>query len=107
MLFSLIIVRVAVDDTIHFLMRYRYRREFNRIGAYDGTLEAALSTLGRPVMFTSMTLIGGFSVFGLSDMYSITKFGLLAVFAFLWILLADVFFAPALMLLFKPLEAEK
>jgi hydrophobe/amphiphile efflux-3 (HAE3) family protein len=105
MIFSPIIIGVAVDDTIHFFMRYR--REFERIGTYEGALKAALSTVGRPIMFTTMTLVAGFSVFGLSDMYNVTQFGLLAAFAFLWALLADFFFAPALLLLMKPLGAEK
>ena len=105
MIMSPVIIGVAVDDTIHFFMRYR--REFERIGTYEGALKATLSTVGRPIMFTTMTLVAGFSVFGLSDMYNVTQFGLLAAFAFLWALLADFFFAPAMMLLFKPLGAEK
>ena len=105
MILSPIIIGVAVDDTIHFFMRYR--REFNRTGTYEGALKATLSTVGRPIMFTTMTLVLGFSVFGLSDMYNVTQFGLLAAFAFLWALLADFFLAPAMMLLFKPLGAER
>ena len=105
MIMAPIIIGVAVDDTIHFFTRYR--REFNRIGTYEGALKATLSTVGRPIMFTTMTLVLGFSVFGLSDMYNVTQFGLLAAFAFLWALLADFFLAPAMMLLFKPLGAEK
>jgi len=104
MILSPIIIGVAVDDTIHFFMRYR--REFNRTGTYEGALKATLSTVGRPIMFTTMTLVLGFSVFGLSDMYNVTQFGLLAAFAFLWALLADFFLAPAMMLLFKPLGPE-
>jgi hydrophobe/amphiphile efflux-3 (HAE3) family protein len=105
MIMSPVIIGVAVDDTIHFFMRYR--REFERIGTYEGALKAALSSVGRPIMFTTMTLVAGFSVFGLSDMYNVTQFGLLAAFAFLWALLADFFFAPALMLLLKPLGPER
>ena len=105
MIFSPIIIGVAVDDTIHFFMRYR--REFNRTGTYEKALKATLSTVGRPIMFTTMTLVLGFSVFGLSDMYNVTQFGLLAAFAFLWALLADFFLAPAMMLLFKPLGQER
>ena len=104
MILSPIIIGVAVDDTIHFFMRYR--REFNRTGTYEGALKATLSTVGRPIMFTTMTLVLGFSVFGLSDMYNVTQFGLLAAFAFLWALLADFFLAPAMMILFKPLGSE-
>ena len=105
MILSPIIIGVAVDDTIHFFMRYR--REFNRTGTYEGALKATLSTVGRPIMFTTMTLVLGFSVFGLSDMYNVTQFGLLAAFAFLWALLADFFLAPAMMLMFKPLGPER
>jgi hydrophobe/amphiphile efflux-3 (HAE3) family protein len=105
MIMSPIIIGVAVDDTIHFFMRYR--REFERTGTYEGALKATLSTVGRPIMFTTMTLVAGFSVFGLSNMYNVVHFGLLAAFAFLWALLADFFFAPAMMLLLKPLGPEQ
>jgi predicted RND superfamily exporter protein len=54
-----------------------------------------------------MTLVAGFSVFGLSDMYNLAQFGLLSAFAFLLALLADLFFSPALILVLKPLGAEK
>ena len=105
MIMAPIIIGVAVDDTIHFFTRYR--REFNRTGTYEGALKATLLTVGRPIMFTTMTLVVGFSVFGLSDIYTTVHFGLLASFAFIWALLADFFFAPAMMLLFKPLGPER
>ena len=105
MIMSPIIIGVAVDDTIHFFMRYR--REFERTGTYEKAAKATLSTVGRPIMFTTMTLVAGFSVFGLSNMYNVVHFGLFAAFAFLWALLADFFLAPAMMLLFKPLGEEK
>ena len=105
MIMAPIIIGVAVDDTIHFFTRYR--REFNRIGTYEGALKATLLTVGRPIMFTTTTLIVGFSVFGLSNLYTTAQFGLTAGFAFLWALLADFFLAPAMMLLFKPLGEEK
>ena len=105
MIMAPVIIGVAVDDTIHFFTRYR--REFNRTGTYERALKATLSTVGRPIMFTTMTLVAGFSVFGFSDVYTTVHFGLLAAFAFLWALLADFFLAPAMMLLFKPLGAER
>ncbi len=105
MIMAPVIIGVAVDDTIHFFMRYR--REFNRTGTYEEALKATLSTVGRPIMFTTITLVAGFSVFGLSDVYTTVQFGLLASFAFIWALLADFFLAPAMMLLFKPLGPER
>ena len=105
MIFSPIIIGVAVDDTIHFFMRYR--REFDRIGTYEGALKSTLSTVGRPIMFTTMILVTGLSVFALSDMYNLVHFGLMSVFAFIWALLADLFMSPAILLLFKPLGPER
>lgn len=103
--FGAIIIGIAVDDTIHFFMRYR--REFRRTGTYEGALKGTIITVGRPILFTSITLAAGFSIFGLSDISNIGDFGLMAGFAIIWALLADLFLAPAIMLLFKPLGLEK
>jgi hydrophobe/amphiphile efflux-3 (HAE3) family protein len=104
MIFSAIIIGVVVDDTIHFFSRYK--REFKHKGTYKEAFKATLSIVGRPIMFTTIILVAGFSVFGLSDINSMVKFGLMAGFAFIWALLADFFLAPALLLLMKPLGAE-
>ena len=101
MSFSAVIIGVAVDDTIHFMMRFR--REFERLGNYTDSLRATLSTAGRPITFTTITLVLGFSVLAFSNVSGIVKFGLLSSFAFLWALLADFFFMPAFLLLLKPL----
>jgi hydrophobe/amphiphile efflux-3 (HAE3) family protein len=103
--FGAIIIGIAVDDTIHFFVRYR--REFNRTGTYEGALKDTLLTVGRPIIFTTITLVAGFSVFALSDISNIGDFGLMAGFAIIWALLADFFLAPAMMLLFKPLGPER
>ena len=103
--FGAIIIGIAVDDTIHFFVRFR--REFRRTGTYEKALKASLLTVGRPITFTTITLVAGFSVFALSDISNIGDFGLMAGFAILWALLADFFLAPAMILLFKPLGPEK
>jgi predicted RND superfamily exporter protein len=102
---SAVIIGVAVDDTIHFFRRYR--REFKGLGDYTQALRATLSTVGRPITFTTMTLILGFGVMTLSDLSGWRHFGFLAGFAFLWAYLADFFLCPALILLLKPLGEEK
>ena len=102
---SAVIIGVAVDDTIHFFRRYR--REFEALGNYSQALRSTLGTVGRPITFTTMTLILGFLVMTLSDLSGWSNFGFLAGFAFLWALLADFFFCPALILLLKPLGEEK
>ena len=62
---SAIIIGVAVDGTIHFFRRYR--REFVASGSYLQALGSSLGTVGRPITFTTMTLILGFGVMMLSD----------------------------------------
>jgi predicted RND superfamily exporter protein len=105
MTFAAIIIGVAVDDTIHFFVRYR--REFERTGRYEAALRETLATVGRPITFTTLTLTLGFAVLTLSDMRGLVHFGLLAGFAFTWALLADFFFAPAVLLLTRPLGPER
>jgi hydrophobe/amphiphile efflux-3 (HAE3) family protein len=104
MTLSAIIIGVAVDDTIHFFVRFR--SEFERRGSYAHAIEATLASVGRPITFTTVTLTLGFSVLAMSDVSQLVHFGMLAGFAFTWALLADLFFAPAMMLLVKPLGPE-
>lgn len=100
-----IIIGIAVDDTVHFFVRYR--REFNLSGSYEKAMCNTLESVGRPIMFTTLILMIGFLVFMFSMSCSIAYFGTIAAIAFFAALLADFFLAPAMLLLFKPLGAEK
>jgi predicted RND superfamily exporter protein len=102
---SAMIIGVAVDDSIHFFVRYR--REFKRLGRYNEALKATLVTVGRPICFTTITLTLGFSVLMLSNMTGWIRIGALSGFAFTWALLADLFLAPSILLLIKPLGPER
>ena len=102
--FAAVIIGVAVDDTIHFFSRFK--REFHRLGSYDAALRETLATVGRPITFTTIILILGNGIFLFSCLLGFFKLGLLFGFAFLWALFADFFFAPALILLLKPLGPE-
>lgn len=104
MSFSAIIIGVAVDDTIHFL--FRFKKEFTRHASYSNAIESTLLSVGKPLLFTTVTLALGFSVLSFSDLTGVAKFGGLACFAFSWALLADFFFVPSLLLIFKPLGEE-
>ncbi len=105
MTFSAIIIGVAVDDTIHFFVRFR--REFEHLGRYAPAIEATLTTVGRPISFTTLTLTLGFAVLAASDIASLNRFGIFSGIAFSWALLADFLFAPALLILLKPLGPER
>ena len=102
---SAIIIGVAVDDTIHFFLRLR--REFAQHQNYSAALERTYDSVGRPIVFTTVTLTIGFSVLMISNVTGMVKFGMLAGYAFSWALLADFLFAPALVLLTRPLGPER
>ena len=82
MSFSAIIIGVVVDDTIHFL--FHDRESFARTGSYEKALEETLLSTGRPMLFTTITMLCGFSVLLFSDMVGVVKFGGLGCFAFGW-----------------------
>jgi predicted RND superfamily exporter protein len=103
--FAAVIIGVAVDDTIHFFTRFK--TEFGRIGNYKEALRETLSTVGRPITFTTMVLILGNAAFMMSCLLAFFKLGVLFGVAFLAAYLADIYFAAALILLLKPLGPER
>jgi len=72
-----ITIGIGVDDTIHFLNTFRYYRNLGEDinTAINHTLEVA----GKAILFTSMALIFGFSVMGLSTFKPLILFGVLMV----------------------------
>ncbi len=93
-LIACIILGIAVDDTIHFLVRYR--DQVRVYGDEAKSASEALRIVARPVTTTTAALCGGFSVLMLSGLRHQAEFGLLAtlLLAFAW--LVDVTFTPAL-----------
>ncbi len=99
-----IVIGLAVDDTIHFISRYRM--EFDRLGNYEKALIATMSSVGRPLLITTVTLFIGFGVFMTSRMANFYYAGLITILCFLVALMADFFIASALILAFKPFGKE-
>lgn len=102
MSFSAIIIGVVVDDTIHFL--FHYNKAFQASHSYEKALEITLKTAGRPMLYTTLIMISGFIWLVFSDLSGVSVFGGLACFAFSWALIAEYFFVPALLLVFRPLK---
>ncbi len=91
---------VAVNDTIHFLTRYR-----EELFATGDRLEAVKLTLlstGRAIIFTSLLLIGGFAVMMSSRFMGIFQMGLLGAVALFAALLGDLVLLPVCLAVFKP-----
>lgn len=86
---------IAVDDTIHYLWRYRSER-----AGGAGVLDALVSTqrsVGRACFFTSVVITAGFTILLLSRFLPTAYFGGLVGFTMVVALAADLLLLPALL----------
>jgi predicted RND superfamily exporter protein len=66
---------IAVDDTIHYI--YRFREEIKTDGDYHGRHAAKChDSIGHAMYYTSITIIIGFSILVLSNFWPTIYFGL-------------------------------
>jgi hypothetical protein len=91
---------MAVDDTIHYLARFR--EELDRSGDYVASMHATFRSAGRAVVLTTSMLIAGFLVFLSSDFRATRDFGLLSSIALTSSLLGSLLFLPAALNTLKP-----
>ena len=99
-----IAIGIAVDDTIHFISRYRM--EFKAIGKYEKALETTMLGVGRALTITTIILCIGFCVNMISRMDSFFYLGLIVSTCLFIALIADFFLMPSLILFFKPFGKE-
>lgn len=92
-LVACIVLGIAVDDTIHFLVRYREERESQETLP---AAAAALRTVVRPVVSSTLALCGAFYALTLSGLRHMVEFGWLAMAMMLFALAVDLTFTPAL-----------
>ncbi len=93
-LIACIVLGIAVDDTIHFLVRFR--QEVRKLGDESAAVMAALRGVARPVTSTTAALCAGFLVLAASGLKHQVEFAILStcMLAFAW--LVDMTFTPAL-----------
>lgn len=88
---------ISVDDTIHFLAKYR-----QELKAYDWKIKrsvyATLKEAGISMFYTSVVLFFGFSVFTLSDFGGTVALGGLVATTLLFAMLSNLILLPALLL---------
>ena len=97
-------VGIAVDDTIHYI--HRFRQEFNQGGTYVGTMRRCHGSVGHAMYYTSITVIIGFSILVLSNFIPTICFGLLTSLAMGIALLAALTLLPALIVRIRPFGPE-
>ena len=98
-------VGMAVDNTIHYI--HRFKVEFRETGQYKQSMINSHSTIGRAMLYTSLTIILGFLVFATSNFNPSVYFGFFVSLAMIMALLGALTLLPQLLLHFKPLGKEK
>lgn len=95
-LIASIAIGLAVDDTMHYLVRYN--RELKKEPDRRRAMRATLQGVGRPIMTTTLTIGLGFSVLMFSSFHPTSVFGILMVVTMVSALVGDLVLLPALML---------
>jgi hypothetical protein len=94
-----IIIGIAVDDTVHFLTRYR--NEVSIDGDIRRALQTTLESVGQSVVFTTLILGLGFGIMSLASNAGTANLGTFGFLAIVVGLLNDLFLLPAMILAFK------
>ncbi|MDY6988178.1 MAG: MMPL family transporter [Thermodesulfobacteriota bacterium] len=94
-LIASIAIGIAVDDTIHYMFRFnqQFHKDFSRRRANGRTI----ADVGKPIVFTSLAIGLGFSVFLFSSFVPTTVFGLLMLITMASALYGDLFLLPLIM----------
>ena len=100
-----IIIGVAVDDSIHFLVKYFEARK--RGLSMQDTLDEVLHYAGKAILFTTVVLSLAFSVFAFSTFTPNQNFGIVTATALVIALLTDLFLLPALLSVFDSKAIDK
>jgi hypothetical protein len=97
---------ISVDDTIHFLAKYRQELKENnwriKKSVYNSIRETAVS-----MFYTSVVLFFGFSVFTLSDFVGTIALGSLVALTLLFAMISNLVLLPALLLSLEKTIANK
>ncbi|MFC2176311.1 RND family transporter [Bacteroidota bacterium] len=88
---------ISVDDTIHFLAKYRQELEHNNWNIKRSVI-LALHEVGISMVYTSIVLFFGFSIFNLSDFGGTKALGMLVSITLLVAMLSNLILLPSLLL---------
>lgn len=86
---------IAVDDTIHFLGRYKI--ELDKGNNNEDALLTTIRTSGGAIFLTTLILVGGFGVLILSNFYANFITGLLVTLSLIVALVCDLYLLPVIL----------
>lgn len=99
-----LIIGVAVDDAIHFLVKYREARKLGK--SVKEALEYTITFAGAAIVFTTIVLSLAFSIFVFSLFKPNINLGIVTAAALTIALIADLFMLPAMFSLIDKKKTE-
>ena len=97
---------ISVDDTIHYLAKYRQELKLTNWGIRSSVV-LALRETGQSMMYTSIILFFGFGIFVLSDFGGTVSLGLLVSVTLMSAMLSNLILLPSLLLTLERLITNK
>ena len=94
-------VGMAVDNTIHYI--YRYKKELKKNESYIA-LKNAHSTTGRAIFYTASTIAAGFCILALSNFFPTVLFGVFTSIAMILAFISSLTLLPNLLVKYKVFE---
>lgn len=95
---------IGVDDTIHYI--HRFKEEFTKDFNYIETMQRSNESIGYAMVYTSITVIIGFSILILSNLVPTIYFGLLTMLVMAVALISNLILLPKLLVLIQPLRKD-
>ena len=92
---------IGVDNTIHYM--HRFKVEYHKDYHYPDVMQRTNESIGYAMIYTSITVIIGFSILTLSNLVPTIYFGLLTMLVMAVALISNLVLLPKLLLLIKPL----
>ena len=93
-----ITIGIAVDNTIHYLYRFK---EFNKNNRLMDSIKLTNSSAGLAVLTTSITIALGFSILSFSSFIPTVLFGIFTSLAMIFAMLGVMILIPALLIFLK------
>jgi predicted RND superfamily exporter protein len=94
-------VGIAVDNSIHYVSRFRDEINNNQDDA--SAIKAATNNIGRAMFYTTLVITAGFLIMVFSNFVPTMYFGILTATAMVTALIANLLMLPMLLARFKPL----
>lgn len=91
---------ISVDDTIHFLTKFRQGLKNSKLSV-SAVLSITIKEMGQSMIYTSIVLFFGFIIFTFSNFQGTVSLGLLTSITLLVAMFSNLFVLPALILSFE------